>query len=57
LSADGHDAEVMHRQETMELVRAYYGVRDPLVRKRLYDIFKALGASAGNKEREAVPPA
>jgi transcriptional regulator with XRE-family HTH domain len=56
LAADGHDAEVMHRQETMELVRAYYGVRDPLVRKRLYDIFKALGASVGNKERDAAPP-
>lgn len=32
------------KRETLELVRAYYAIRDPQVRKRVYDLAKALGA-------------
>ncbi len=34
------------RRETLELVRAYYKIGDPQVRKRLLDLTKALGAVA-----------
>ena len=36
----------MAKRETLELVRAYYKIRDPQVRKRLYELTKALGAAA-----------
>ena len=31
------------RHETLELVRAYYRITDPLVRRRVYDLTRALG--------------
>ncbi|HYG89139.1 MAG TPA: helix-turn-helix transcriptional regulator [Azospirillum sp.] len=39
--------ESMARRETLELVRAYYRIDDPSVRKRTFDLVKALG---GNRE-------
>lgn len=33
----------MARRETLELVRAYYRIQDPHVRKRLFEMVKALG--------------
>ena len=35
--------ESMARRETLELVRAYYRIADPGVRKRTFDLVKALG--------------
>jgi len=35
--------ESMARRETLELVRAYYRIEDPSVRKRTFDLLKALG--------------
>ena len=32
------------KRETLELVRAYYRIKDPNVRKRLYDLVKGLSA-------------
>jgi transcriptional regulator with XRE-family HTH domain len=32
------------RRETLELVRAYYKIREPRVRKSLFDMIKAVGA-------------
>ncbi len=37
----------MTTRETLELVRAYYKIEDANVRKRLYEMAKALGADAG----------
>ena len=34
------------KRETLELVRAYYRIRDPEVRKRVYELAKVLGAQA-----------
>jgi len=34
------------KRETLELVRAYYKIGDPRVRKRLFELTKALGKSA-----------
>ena len=44
----GFDADPMARRETLELVRAYYRIRDPLVRKRVFELAKAL-ANVGDE--------
>lgn len=36
----------MIKRETLELVRAYYKIREPRVRKRLFETVKALGAAS-----------
>jgi transcriptional regulator with XRE-family HTH domain len=38
----GTDA-FLNRRETLELVRAYYRISDPAVRKRVFDLIKSLG--------------
>jgi len=40
--------EQMGRRETLELVRAYYRILDPTVRKRILEMIKALGSSGDN---------
>jgi transcriptional regulator with XRE-family HTH domain len=42
------DSDPLHKRETVELVGAYYRIDDPLVRRRLFDLAKAL-ASGGEK--------
>ncbi|MEI8394762.1 MAG: helix-turn-helix transcriptional regulator [Rhodospirillaceae bacterium] len=42
----------MAKRETLELVRAYYKIADPLVRRRLFELTKA-AAGAGNNEAPA----
>jgi hypothetical protein len=32
----------MNKRETLELVRAYYRITDPSVRKRVFDLIKSL---------------
>jgi transcriptional regulator with XRE-family HTH domain len=39
------EADPMTKRETLELVRAYYRITDPQVRKRVLDLAKALGIS------------
>jgi transcriptional regulator with XRE-family HTH domain len=34
--------DTMNRRETMELVRAYYRIQDPSVRKRVFDLIKSM---------------
>jgi transcriptional regulator with XRE-family HTH domain len=38
---DGFEDD-LHRRETLELVRAYYRITDPAVRKRVFDLIKSL---------------
>ncbi len=38
--------DVMAKRETLELVRAYYRIANPDVRRRVYDLAKALGGEA-----------
>ncbi|MDG3440321.1 MULTISPECIES: helix-turn-helix domain-containing protein [Nitrospirillum] len=46
LSPDmGFDADPMAKRETLELVRAYYRISDPAVRKRLFELTKAVANS------------
>ncbi|HKF72185.1 MAG TPA: helix-turn-helix domain-containing protein [Stellaceae bacterium] len=37
-----HEADPMMRRETLELVRAYYRITDSQVRRRLFDLTKAI---------------
>ena len=41
-----YEPDPMAKRETLELVRAYYKISDPHVRKRLFEMTKALGAAA-----------
>lgn len=38
----------MAKRETLELVRAYYKIRDSKVRKRVFELTKALGKAGGD---------
>ena len=42
---EGFDDETLHRRETLELVRAYYRISDPSVRKRVFELIKSLTPS------------
>ncbi len=42
----GYEGDPLARRETLELVRAYYKISNAQVRKRLYEMTKALGAAA-----------
>ena len=44
--AEEFDPDIVSRRETLELVRAYYKIESPQVRKRLFEMVKALGKSA-----------
>ncbi len=39
---DGFEEDTLHRRETLELVRAYYRIIDPSVRKRVFELIKSL---------------
>lgn len=40
------EADPLNRAETLELVRAYYRIKDPNVRKRLFELCKAMAHSS-----------
>ena len=40
---EGFGDEAVNRRETLELVRAYYRILDPSVRKRVFDLIKSMG--------------
>lgn len=50
----GFDNDPLSRRETLELVRAYYAIPDPQIRKRVYELAKALAAavSTGSETRK-----
>ncbi len=41
-----YEPDPMATRKTLELVRAYYKITDPEIRKRLYELTKTLGAAA-----------
>ncbi len=41
-SQEGFEDDTLHRRETLELVRAYYRITEPAVRKRVFDLIKSL---------------
>ena len=42
--AEAFESDPLRRRETVELVRAYYGIGDAALRRRLFDLAKALAA-------------
>ncbi len=40
------DSDVLNKRETGELIRAYYRVKDPRVRKRVLDLLQAVGKTS-----------
>ena len=42
---DGFADDALNRRETLELVRAYYRITDPAVRKRVFELIKSMGPS------------
>ena len=40
---EGFADDTLNRRETLELVRAYYRITDPSVRKRVFDLIKSMG--------------
>jgi len=40
---EGFADDALNRRETLELVRAYYRITDPAVRKRVFDLIKTMG--------------
>ena len=45
-----YEPDPMARRETLELVRVYYEIKNANVRKRLYELTKALGAGASSSD-------
>jgi transcriptional regulator with XRE-family HTH domain len=45
-----YDDDTLSRRETLEMVRAYYRITDPAVRKRLNDLMKAIGRQDSGAE-------
>lgn len=39
------DSDPLTRRETLELVRAYYKITNPAVRKRMYELIRSIGKS------------
>jgi transcriptional regulator with XRE-family HTH domain len=56
--AETFDSDPLRKQETIELVRAYFSIEDPTVRRRLLDLAKALatGAEPPPEKPAAAPP-
>ena len=44
------EADPRLRRETLELVRNYYSISDPDVRRRIYDLAKALSGRSGSED-------
>jgi transcriptional regulator with XRE-family HTH domain len=47
-----YEADPLAKRETLELVRAYYKISDPTVRRRFFDLAKTLALSEGYGEGE-----
>jgi len=43
---DGYDSDPLHRRDTAELVGAYYEIENAAVRRRIFDLAKALAADS-----------
>jgi len=48
--ANVQTADPMARRETLELVRAYYRIEDPKVRKRVFELTKSIANAADGVE-------
>jgi transcriptional regulator with XRE-family HTH domain len=46
------EQDQLNKRETLELVRAYYRIGDPLVRKRVFELVKSIAAEPGGPAPE-----
>ncbi|CCG41492.1 helix-turn-helix domain-containing protein [Magnetospirillum molischianum] len=46
----GFDSDLLGRHETINLIRAYFAIPDPHVRKRVYELAKALAATGDGQD-------
>lgn len=46
----GFDGNPMNRRETLELVRYYYGIKDPKLRKQIFDLAKSMAQPKSDDE-------
>jgi transcriptional regulator with XRE-family HTH domain len=44
---DAFADDALNRRETLELVRAYYRIADPAIRKRVFELIKSMGPNNG----------
>lgn len=49
------EADALAKRETLELVRAYYRITDPHVRKKVADLVKTMASAEEGAERPAPP--
>ena len=53
--AEAFDSDPLRRRETVELVDAYYAIEDAAVRRRLFELARALAARAGRQPGKPLP--
>ncbi len=46
--AEPFEADQLSKRETLELVRSYYRISEPKVRKRIFELVKAIGATSAS---------
>ncbi|HYH36811.1 MAG TPA: helix-turn-helix transcriptional regulator [Azospirillum sp.] len=51
-AGDSESTGVMTRRETLELVRAYYRIQNEPVRRRIYELFKAMGSAGDESSKD-----
>ena len=49
VSSAEHRHDPMLNRETLDLVRAYYKINDPLIRRRIFELTKQLGKTLNDK--------
>jgi len=47
---EAFESDQLSRRETLELVRAYYRISDPAVRKKIFDLVKAVSVPAVSEQ-------
>jgi transcriptional regulator with XRE-family HTH domain len=55
--AAAFEADPLRKRETLELVEAYFSIADPAVRRRLFDLAKALASDAERPGKQDQDPA
>ena len=50
-NAAGFEHEKVNNRETMEVMRAYYRIKNPSVRKRIVELIKAMAAEDGASDK------
>jgi transcriptional regulator with XRE-family HTH domain len=55
-AAEAFDADPLRRRETIELVKAYYRIDDSALRRRLFELARALAVGTDRSKHHAPPP-